>query len=145
MFCPNDDCPDLANTGLRAEYRPEITVCPYCGTPLVAQRPDTGARTDDRDPAKPRVADDEEMEPVIEASDMTEITVIKSLLDGAGIPYLALGEERFDAFRRLFAGGSLFNPRSRTVIFVVPARMADEARQLLTEVENGVGEIDGWE
>ena len=142
MFCPNDQCPDFLDTGLVAEYRPEIMVCPFCGTPLVADRPETGRAGDDGRPDTPRVADDEEMEPVIEASDLTEVTVIKSLLDGAGIPYLALGEERFDAFRRLFAGGSIFNPRSRAVIFVVPARMVEEARQLLAEFDEDLPELE---
>ena len=142
MYCPNNDCPDFVGSGLRAEYRPDIAVCPYCGTPLVARRPADAEPAEDGLPAKPRVGDDEVMEPVVEASDLAEIAVIKSLLDGAGIPYLALGEERFDAFRRLFAGGSLFNPRSRGVVFVVPERMAEEARALLDELEDGAFEIE---
>lgn len=140
MFCPNDECPDFVGTKLRAEYRPDIAVCPYCGTTLVAHRPAEAEPPQDGLPAKPRVGDDEVMEPVVEASDLAEIAVIKSLLDGAGIPYLALGEERFDAFRRLFAGGSLFNPRARGVVFVVPERMAEEARSLLEVLEDGAFE-----
>ena len=30
MFCPNDECPDFLNTGLRSEYRQDIFRCPYC-------------------------------------------------------------------------------------------------------------------
>lgn len=139
MFCPNDECPDFVGTKLRAEYRPDIAVCPYCGTTLVAHRPAEAEPPQDGLPAKPRVGDDEVMEPVVEASDLAEIAVIKSLLDGAGIPYLALGEERFDAFR-----GSLsplrFNPRAGSVTFMVPAEFAEVARDLLVEFDDEAGE-----
>ena len=59
MFCPNDECPDLLDSGLRAEYRDEITVCPYCETPLVGHRPEPPATAVESEPSKPRVADDE--------------------------------------------------------------------------------------
>lgn len=136
MFCPNDDCPDYLSTGLRAEYRDDVTVCPFCGAALVFERPaDLGGDGDREPPAKPRIADDEELEPVIEATDLTEVAVLKSMLDGAGIPYLTRGEDQFGAFRGAFAGGSIFNPRSRGVVFVVPSRMADAARALLEELD----------
>ena len=32
--CPNPECPDLLAHGRPGEYRDEIDVCPYCGTPL---------------------------------------------------------------------------------------------------------------
>ena len=40
MFCPNDECPDFVNTGLRSEYRDDVMVCPYCGSTMVAERPE---------------------------------------------------------------------------------------------------------
>ena len=135
MFCPNDECPDYLNTGLRSEYRVDITNCPYCETYLVTEAPPIGPTREDGHPPKPRVADDEAMEPVIESTDLTEIAVIKSVLDGAGVPYLAHGEQRFGAFRGAFVSGSIFNPGSRGVIFTVPSRMAEEARALLEEFE----------
>ena len=135
MFCPNDECPDFLNTGLRSEYRADITTCPYCETYLVTEAPTAGPPREDGLPAKPRVGDDEAMEPVTESTDLTEIAVIKSVLDGAGIPYLAHGEQRFGAFRGAFVSGSIFNPGSRGVIFTVPSRMAEEARALLEEFE----------
>ena len=139
MYCPNDECPDLLNTGLRSEYRADISRCPYCETPLVTEAPPT-ALSDNGQPLKPRVGNDEAMEPVIESTDLTEIAVIKSVLDGAGIPYLAHGEQRFGAFRGAFVSGSILNPRSRGVIFTVPSRMAEEARVLLEEFDE---EVDG--
>jgi len=135
MFCPNDECPDFLNTGLRSEYRQDITICPFCATHLVALAPPVEPPFEDDHPAKPRVGDDEKMEPVMESTDLTEIAVIKSVLDGAGIPYLAHGEQRFGAFRGAFVSGSIFNPSSRGVIFTVPSRMAEEARALLEEFE----------
>ena len=36
MFCPNDECPDFLTTGLRSEYRQDVTICPICATHLVA-------------------------------------------------------------------------------------------------------------
>lgn len=140
MFCPNDECPDFVNTGLRSEYRDDVMVCPYCGTAMISQRPvDPASETEGRiDPT--RVADDEVMEPVIEANDLTEVAIIKSILEGAAIPFITQGENQFSAFRGAFAGGSIFNPRSRGVVFTVPARMAEEARTLLEELEETGGE-----
>ena len=135
MFCPNDECPDFLETGLRSEYRQDITICPYCATHLVAVASSVEPPLEDGHPPKPRVGDDETMEPVIESTDLTEIAVIKSVLDGAGIPYLAHGEQRFGAFRGAFISGSIFNPRSRGVVFTVPSRMAEEACALLEEFE----------
>jgi len=134
MFCPNDACPDLLNTGLRSEYRDDVTQCPYCGATLVTDAPSDEPPSVDGHPPKPRVGDDETMEPVIEATDLTEVAVIKSILDGAGIPFVTIGEDQFSAFRGAFAGGSIFNPRARGVVFSVPSRMADEARTLLEEL-----------
>ena len=140
MFCPNDECPDFLETGLRSEYRQDITICPYCEIHLVALASSVEPSLEDGHPPKPRVGDDEPMEPVIESMDLTEIAVIKSVLDGAGIPYIAQGEQRFGAFRGAFTSGSIFNPGSRGVIFTVPNRMAEEARTLLEEFE---GDPDG--
>lgn len=141
MFCPNDECPDFLNTGLRSEYREDITACPYCGTHLETHPPTEAPPLDDGHPLKPRIADDETMEPVIEATDLTEVAVIKSVLDGAGIPYIANGEQRFGAFRGAFVGGSIFNPSARGVVFTVPSRMAEEARSLLEGFDQDPSEV----
>ena len=142
MFCPNDDCPDFLDTQLRSEYREDIMRCPYCDTPLVAAAPPAAPPDEDDHPPKPRVGDDEAMEPVIEAADLTEVAVIKSVLDAAGIPYLANGEQRFGAFRGAFVSGSILSPGSKGVIFTVPSRMAEEARALLEEFD---GDPEGSE
>ena len=138
MFCPSDECPDYVNSGLRAEYRDDLAVCPYCDTPLVGHRPEDPAPQSDDGPRSPRIADDEPMEPVIEAHDPTEVIIIKSILDGANIPYITRGESQFSAFRGAFVGGSILNPRDRGVVFAVPSRMAEEARTLLEELDETV-------
>ena len=67
---------------------------------------------------------------VLETVNPTEVAIIKSLLEGAGIPYLTRGEDQYDAFR-----GTIFNPHGRPVVFLVPAAMAEEARLLLQQGE----------
>ena len=39
MFCPNRGCVDFLETGMQAEYRDDITVCPKCGAELVRELP----------------------------------------------------------------------------------------------------------
>jgi len=73
---------------------------------------------------------EELLEVVVETIDATEVAIIKSLLEAAGIPYLTRGEDRYDAFRGAFRG-TVFSPRGRPVAFLVPASLAEEARLLL--------------
>jgi hypothetical protein len=135
MFCPNADCPDRKSSSEPSEFREEMTVCPFCGSHLVpVVEPSEHEEGLPEYPPKPRVAIDEEMEPVFETFDLTEAAVIKSLFDSAAIPYLAHHEEMYDAFRGLFAA-TVFNPLGRPIVFLVPTRMADQARQLLDEAE----------
>ena len=142
MYCPNDHCPDYVKTGLRSEYRDDIQTCPYCGTTMVHHRPEDPEPEYEGIISKPPVGVDEEMMQIVESTDLTEIAVIKSILDGARIPSLALGEDRFSAFRGAFIGGSIFNPRSRGVVFTVPRRMADAALRLLRQQETEEPESD---
>jgi len=76
--------------------------------------------------------DDQSLEVVLETIDPTEVAVVKSLLDAAGIPYLTRGEDPFDAFRGAFRG-TVFAPAGRPVTFLVPADMAEDARLLLQQ------------
>jgi hypothetical protein len=75
---------------------------------------------------------EESLEIVLETLDPTEVAIIKSLLEGAGIPYLTRGEDQYDAFRGAFRG-TVFSHRGRLVAFLVPASMAEEARRLLLQ------------
>ena len=130
MYCPNPECPDTQANGFRAEYRNEVTVCPFCRAGLVT----TLEPLDAPEHPQPKVADDEEFEVVFETGNATEAAIIKSLLEGAEIPYLTRGEDQFDAFRGVFRS-MLFNPSGRPIVFTVPARMAGEVRQLLEETK----------
>ena len=138
MYCANPDCPDVISTGIPGEYRQGITVCPYCGEPLVEEPPTLDAPEPEppesgADDAAPYLPDDD-LEPVFETSDPTEVPVVRSFLDAQGIPHVVVGEERFDAFR-----GSLspfrFNPRAGVVAFLVPSPYAQIARELLVALE----------
>ena len=80
------------------------------------------------------MTDEEPLEKVFETANPTEVAVVKTLLDGAGIPYLTRGEDQYDAFRGAFRG-TVFNPRGRPVIFMVPADLAQDTRLLLQEQE----------
>jgi hypothetical protein len=77
---------------------------------------------------------EEYLELLLETIDPTEVAIVKSLLEGAGIPYLTRGEDQYDAFRGAFRG-TVFSPHGRPVAFLVPASMAKEARLLLQEGE----------
>jgi hypothetical protein len=73
---------------------------------------------------------EEPLEIVLETIDATEVAIVKSLLEGEGIPYLTQGEDEYDAFRGAFRG-TVFSPNGRPVRFFVPASIANEARLLL--------------
>ena len=77
---------------------------------------------------------EEPLEIVLETIDPTEVAIVKSLLEGAGIPYLTHGEDQYDAFRGAFRG-TVFSPHGRPVTFFVPANRANEARLLLQQGE----------
>ncbi len=85
-------------------------------------------------PPEPTMKNDEALEVVFETVDPTEVAVIKSLLEGADIPYLTRAEDQYDAFRGAFRG-TVFSPHGRPVVFLVPASMVTKARLLLKEVE----------
>jgi hypothetical protein len=128
MFCVNPECPDFLATGAHGEFVAGVTACPYCRQPLV-DRIDDGA-------PPPHLAPDPsaEPEPVLETSDPAELEIVKSILAGAGIPFLVQGLEQYKAFR----GGHApfrFNPRAGALVFLVPAERAEEARALLTGAE----------
>jgi len=74
--------------------------------------------------------DEEPLEVVTETVDPTEVAIIKSLLESAGIPFVTRGEDQYDAFRGAFRG-TVFSDRGRPVAFLVPASLAEEAKLLL--------------
>ena len=83
MFCP--EC--------RAEYRPGFTECADCGVPLVWELPPL--------PEEPKL----ELVTVLEARDPGLLAVVRSLLDGAGIPFQVKGERLQHLFTPGLTGG----------------------------------------
>jgi hypothetical protein len=69
MFCPK----------CRTEYKEGITVCADCGTPLVDKLP-------------PKMPELSELVTVLSTGDLSSVALAKSILDEAGISYLAKGE-----------------------------------------------------
>ncbi len=150
MYCTNKDCPDFAATGVHGEYREGIFECPYCGKFLEEKLPETHIRDDGPLPDVPQAktwgehepptADGahQDLEPVFETSDPSEVPVVRSFLDAHGVPHVVVGGESFDAFR-----GSLspfrFNPKAGVIGFLVPTKYAEIARDLLAEIEEDPG------
>jgi hypothetical protein len=73
---------------------------------------------------------EEPFETLLETIDPTEVVIVKSLLDAAGIPYLVRGEDRYEPFRGAFRG-TVISSQGRPVIFLVPASMLLDARMML--------------
>jgi len=78
---------------------------------------------------------DESLEVIFETIDPIEVAVVKSLLEGAGIPYLTRGADLYDEFRGAFRG-TVFSPHGRPVIYLAPFSFAEEARLLLQRGEH---------
>ncbi len=133
MFCVNPECPDYEATGFHAEYVDGVTVCPTCGEFLVDRLPDNAAGDDPR-PASTSVGADDELIEVFSSSDPSEIPIVKSMLEAAGIPCLIRGEEGFDSFRGS-RSAFRYNPRAGAIVFLVPAALADDARALLQQTD----------
>ncbi len=134
MYCVNPDCPDFQATGLHGEYVDGVAICPYCGEPLVENLSEETATESTSLFETPPMIGEDDLEAVFETSDPSEVAVIRSILDGAGIPSLVRGEEEFDSFRGA-RSAFRYNPRGGAVRFLVPAGRSEEARALLTEVE----------
>jgi hypothetical protein len=132
MVCPNPECPDLDGSGAPGEYVVGTTVCPYCSTPLVEARrePDPSSPT-----IEPKASEqDPKLEPVFQTDDPAEIQIVRTILNGADIPHTTTHDSASD---RVLPGFDPFRflRGSRDAVFWVPAKFAEEARALLTEVD----------
>ena len=131
VACPNSECPDLEASGVHGEYLAGTELCPYCGTRLV----ESSWLNEENVPSpKARVEPgSQDLEAIFTTDDPAEIQIVRSILQGADIPYLTSHDSAsdrvlpgFDPFR--FIGGS------RDAVFWVSPERAEEARALLTEV-----------
>jgi hypothetical protein len=105
MYCPQ----------CKGEYREGFDRCDDCGVDLVDELPSEDHSA-------------EEYVKVFETSESDLIPVIKSLLEGAEIPYLTEGEDLMNLLPSEMLGG--FYRPSAEVKFKVPAARAEEARGL---------------
>lgn len=112
MFCPR----------CRAEYRPGFTECADCQVDLVHELPPT--------PEEPEL----ELVTVLEARDPGLLAVVRSLLDGAGIPFLVKGERIQNLITPGLPGG-IVGPAE----VQVARRDAEAAREILADLTGGSG------
>jgi hypothetical protein len=120
--CPNEACPDRLSLGVPGEYLDTVGTCPRCGARLV-----WATQTDAEDDAEP---EDLGMVCVLESGDEALTTLVKSLLDGEGIPYVVKGEGVQDllGWGRIVGG---FNYAVGPAEILVHHDDADRARDLL--------------
>lgn len=85
---------------------------------------------------------DPHLEIVFSTSEVDEIPVIKSILDGAEIPYVTDGESMMDLFPSDLLGAALHRPKGE-MRFMVPHDHVETAKALLTELPKGAPERDG--
>ncbi len=130
MYCPNLDCPHARRTGEPAEYRGGITQCQDCGSTLEEAPPDG------------ETPGYQEFVPVMTVANAALVPVVESLLSSQEIRFFIKGEGLQDLFGsgRLGPGFSII--AGPPVVCVEPDR-AEEARELLTGVEDGPREEDG--
>ncbi|MBN2381945.1 DUF2007 domain-containing protein [bacterium] len=113
MFCPR----------CRAEYREGFTECAECKVPLIEILPDLPEE------------ESEEYVAVVTSTDLSELMVIKSILESADIPYFTRGEEVLGLFPGL-PEGQHSGPDGGLVSVHVPVAMAQEAIELLKHLED---------
>ena len=110
------------------EFVDEIVTCPDCGTALVAQQPEP-------------VESDDELVQVFQTADASLLPVVKSVLEGAGIPHIVQGEEA----QGLYPFGSLgggSDDRLLGAVVLVPASCREAAEAVLEEIE-GLEGLEG--
>ena len=136
MYCPNPKCPDATETGVPAEYRAGISACPICNSALVASPPDL---TIDGDST---TADSADLVPCVTVGDASLLPYIKSILDGAGVPYLVKNEgvQHWIGWGTALLG---FNPITGPPIVMVEASQKDEATALLAEIPHACEDREG--
>ena len=119
MFCPQ----------CRAEYRAGVERCPDCDVALVERLPDEAEAEEP----------DAKLVKVYATGEAAMIPVVQSLLEAAGIEYMAKGEEAQD----LFGWGRLGTSYSYVVgpvEFLVKEEDAETARALIEDMSATVPE-----
>lgn len=139
MFCPKCGC----------EYRAGFSICPDCDLELVEELPAVDSKTtecpdSDLDLVEESPAVDietaewKEMVTIATVSDPAFLLVAKSILQDAGISYLAKNEGVQDLFGmgRIGTGFTIF---AQPVELQVPGELVDDATRLLDKIERPEG------
>jgi len=124
--CPNPECPGLEKFGIISEFNDTSSVCADCGVALNdGPAPDTLPQEQKPEP-------DMELVAVIAVTAESDIVMVESLLQDAGIPYMARGEQIQD----LFGLGRLVtvNPILEPVEFLVAEADVAAARSVLADM-----------
>ncbi|MEN8165770.1 MAG: hypothetical protein ABFS37_16695 [Acidobacteriota bacterium] len=127
MYCPNPDCPDLIEGGVRGEYVEGITQCPRCGAALVA------GSAPDLPISRELIDGDVEVELVFVTADGTEAAVVRSLLESSDIPFAMDGTADQDYLGLGWAGVGVVGRGG--VSFTVRSEDAAAVRELLEQRE----------
>ncbi len=124
MFCPNPECPDLVDGGVRGEYVDGVTVCPRCGERLVDGIPPEREDVIGFDAGV-------EVETVLVTAEGTETAVVRALLEASGIPFTTSGvaDQVFPGLAWIGRGCGVVGEGG--VSFIVRTEDADAARELL--------------
>ncbi|HUJ69996.1 MAG TPA: DUF2007 domain-containing protein, partial [Syntrophorhabdales bacterium] len=117
MFCPQ----------CKAEYRPGFTTCADCGVPLVEELPPEQVEEEPANTGHSTL--DGDLVRILDTFNPGDVALIKSILEGEGIPYAFEGEHSQYVYG--------------TVPFrlMVPSEHAAEAREVLEKLDLSLGQI----
>ena len=126
--CPNPDCPGLETSRLVSEYQDGVEFCAECGAYLAP-----GAAPEADSLGRPAPEPDLKLVSVFRSGKETSLVIAQSLLEDAGIPFLAQGE----TIQNLFGFGRLVavNPITGPVDLLVREDDAAAAAEVLRDVE----------
>lgn len=116
MFCPK----------CKYEYVPGIKVCSTCGAELVEELSEENSN-------KVTELVYTKLVTVYVTNDLGKLAVAKSLLESAGIPYFAKGEQ----ITNLFGCGNIgsFNAITRSIEIQVPQDEVENCKEVLEELD----------
>lgn len=130
MICTNPECPDVLEGGPAGEYGHHVVFCPRCGALLTAPDGSIPATAT----AEELIDGDVELVEVRAGIDEPELAIVRSILDGADIPYVIEADESRAGLGLGGVGTALYTPLG-SVRLLVRAEDVEFAAALLTETE----------
>lgn len=126
MWCPNEECPDAAESGSPAEFVEGKLTCTFCGAALVSFLPAWAA------PA-PEI----QLVPVMPIANASWLPRVKTILDAAGVRFLLqdAGVQRLTGW----SAGTGFDPNSGGPLIMVEEGDLARATDLLADLKAEVG------